>query len=78
MNRKQNTKPKTVGIRNAKNVHFKLWVSFFMVKRVVAQGQCIKVNKSIETAVKQVQPFWTSNVCRLARLPESVSVPCAV
>ena len=78
LNKKQKTKPKTVGMRNAKNIHFKLCVSFLMVRSVVAQGRCMSVNKSMETAVKQVQPFCTSKVCRVARLPESVSVPCAV
>ena len=51
-------------------VHFILPVSFFMVKIVVAQGQC-KSEKSItEMAVAAVQPFEIS-ISFIAVSPES-------
>ena len=55
--KKHITMPIQVGIRNPSAVHFRLWVSFFMVRRVVAQGQCIKVKINTDTAVCIVHPF---------------------
>ena len=51
------TIPITVGIKNAIAVHFQLFVSFLIVRSVVAQGKC-KSEKSITfIAVIIVQPF---------------------
>ena len=57
VNSKQIKMLKTVGSITATAVHFRLPVSFFMVRIVVAHGQC-KSEKSItEMAVFIVQPF---------------------
>lgn len=42
-------------------IHLRLPVSFFMVKSVVEQGQCIRQNSTTHTAVTQVHPFWVSS-----------------
>ena len=57
VNKKQMRIPQTVGIKKERRVHFRLPVSFLMVRQVVAQGQCIRENKIVLTAVIQVQPF---------------------
>lgn len=49
--------PATVGITKAKMVHFRLPVSFLIVKHVVPQGKCIKENIITQIAVVAVQPF---------------------
>lgn len=41
-----------VGISAESAVHFKLPVSFFIVKRVVAHGQCNKLNNIVFRAVR--------------------------
>ena len=48
---------KTGSIKDA-IVHLMLPVSFCTVKRVVEQGQCIRVKIMKHTAVTHVQPFW--------------------
>ena len=57
VNKKQMRIPQTVGIKKERRVHFRLPVSFLIVRQVVAQGQCIRENKIVLTAVIQVQPF---------------------
>ena len=59
MNKKHTTIPVTVGTRKEATVHFTLWVSFFIVRQVVEQGQCIRENSMVLTAVIQVQPWLT-------------------
>ena len=49
--------PAAVGSRNASAVHLRLPVSFFIVSRVVEQGQCISVKIINHTAVRTLQPF---------------------
>ncbi len=68
----------TVGSRNARTVHLRLPVSFFMVRRVVEQGQCIREKSMVQIAVTQVQPFATNNVFISARLSSSKMLPCAM
>ena len=64
--------PREVGIKKLKKVHFKLFVSFFMVKRVVKQGKCIVVNNITLIAVSKVQPF-SCNIWLINRiLSESI------
>ena len=43
--------PMAVGIMNDKNVHFKLPVSFLIVRQVVPHGKCIKENSITHIAV---------------------------
>ena len=52
-----------------------LLVSFFMVRQVVAQGQCIRENIMVHRAVTQVQPLATSSSRSWERLEKSVRVP---
>ena len=51
--------PVTVGTKKEIPVHLRLWVSFFMVKHVVLQGQCISEKSITQIAVCHVQPFAT-------------------
>lgn len=60
-NKMQTEIPIAVGIITASAVHFQLFVSFFMVSNVVEQGQCIRENNMVLTAVIQVQPWLTNN-----------------
>ena len=53
--------PINVGIIKAKAVHFKLPVSFLIVKHVVPHGKCIKENIITQIAVVAVQPFDTNS-----------------
>ena len=62
LNIKHSVIPMIVGVSMETRVHLRLPVSFFIVKQVVAQGQCIRENSSMETAVVQLQPFCTSSV----------------
>ncbi len=57
LNKKQTVMPHTVGTRKDTAVHRRLWVSLRMVSTVVAQGQCIRENRIVLTAVVHVQPF---------------------
>lgn len=54
---KQIINPAAVGIRAESSVHLRLPVSFFTVRRVVEQGQCIREKRRKEIAVISVQPF---------------------
>ena len=67
MNIKHSVMPITVGVSMETRVHLRLPVSFFMVMQVVAQGQCIRENSSMETAVVQLQPFCTSSALSCSR-----------
>lgn len=67
--------PHTVGISAARAVHLTLPVSFFMVRSVVAHGQCIRKNTIVHSAVTQVQPFSVKRCCISARLQSSVRLP---
>lgn len=60
VNKKHTTIPVTVGTRKEAIVHFTLCVSFLIVRHVVEQGQCIRENSMVLTAVIQVQPWLTS------------------
>ena len=54
---KQRVKPKTVGIIADKRVYLMLPVSFFIVNRVVKQGEWKRVNTKTHMAVDTPQPF---------------------
>ena len=70
--------PVIVGSRNDIGVHFTLCVSFFIVKQVVLQGQCISENNITHTAVHHVHPFVTSKFLSSTKLSRFSRVPVAV
>ena len=57
----QSKKPKIIGIIAAKKVHIALPVSFFMVIRVVEQGEWKRARMIKHIAVTCVQPFATKS-----------------
>ena len=67
--------PIAVGTAAAIAVHFRLPVSFLIVRRVVEQGQWNSENNTVHAAVIQLQPFSASRLRTLsnpsmpARLP---------
>jgi hypothetical protein len=71
----QRKTPKTVGSRNPTAVHFRLPVSFFMVRQVVEQGQWKRQKISMHRAVFQVHPLAVSRVRRAAESVISTSMP---
>lgn len=56
-------------------VHFKLPVSFFMVRTVVKHGQCIRANMHVEIAVNNVQPLSINSFFKSLILSKSVIYP---
>lgn len=68
LNNKHSVMPMRVGVIRETRVHLRLPVSFFMVRQVVAQGQCIRENSSMDTAVVQLQPFCSSSALSSDRL----------
>ena len=54
--------PVIVGTKNDIKVHLILLVSFFIVKQVVLQGQCINENSITQMAVIMLHPFDTSKL----------------
>lgn len=78
VNRIQMIIPVTVGSAAARAVHFKLPVSFLMVRSVVEQGQCIREKSIVLMAVIQVQPLLTKSSLICERLSSSRMLPCAV
>ena len=70
--------PVTVGSAAARAVHFKLPVSFLMVRSVVEQGQCIREKSIVLMAVIQVQPLLTKSSLICERLSSSRMLHCAV
>ena len=78
VNAKQMTMPHTVGTRKDTRVHLKLPDSFLMVRRVVVQGQCIRENSMVLTAVIQVHPLFTRSSFNCARLSNSRILPWAM
>lgn len=53
--KKHITMPVIVGIKSESNAHFRLFVSFFIVKYVVAQGKCKSEKIIVHIAVTKVQ-----------------------
>ena len=51
--------PQTVGNKKLIAVHFKLPVSFFIVRRVVVHGKCKHVKIITFIAVSMVQPLFS-------------------
>lgn len=78
VNKKHTTIPVTVGTRKEAIVHFTLWVSFFIVRQVVEQGQCIRENNMVLTAVIQVQPWLTNRSLSTDRSLISSRLPSAI
>lgn len=76
--RKHIIMPVIVGIARDKRVHFRLWVSLQMVKRVVPQGQWFRVKIMVQMAVSQVQPLATRSSLRASRLSSSRIFPVAI
>ena len=72
------TKPQSVGMRKEAITHFQPPVSLRIVKRVVEQGQCIRENSMVQTAVTQVQPLATSSSFNWVRLSNSSRLPWAM
>ncbi len=70
--------PVAVGTAKEIAVHFRLCVSFLIVKQVVEHGQCISENSMVQTAVSQVHPLLTSKVFNSFRLPSSRMLPVAM
>ena len=64
--RTQSKNPNRVGMIMARAVHFKLPVSFFMVRQVVEQGQWKRQKINMHRAVFKVQPLSVSRVKRAA------------
>ena len=54
--------PVTAGTKKDTIAHFQLLASFFIVKSVVEQGQCINENNITLIAVIHVQPFSTNKL----------------
>ena len=70
--------PAAAGVRKAAAAHLRLLDSFFTERSVVAQGQCITVNTSIFTAVKDVHPFCARSSPKKAISVISFSVPLLI
>ena len=64
-----------VGIIKERTVHLKLLHSFFIVKQVVEQGQCIRQNSEVQRAVNQVQPLSINRVFNSVRFSYSTKLP---
>lgn len=76
--KKQSNMPIAVGNKKPIAVHFKLCVSFFIVKSVVEQGQCIRKNSRVHRALIGVQPLLISSAlisavsCRVTICPVDI------
>ena len=68
--------PQTVGSKKERKVHFKLPVSFFIVKSVVPHGKCKSVNISTFIPVSNVHPFAIKISVILLRSSNSTNGPC--
>ena len=67
-----------VGIKIDNAVHFQEDVSFFIVRQVVEQGQCIRENNITETAVVQVHPLSIRSCFNIFKLSISTKFPVAI
>ena len=72
---KQTKNPKTVGIAKESNVHLTLEHSFFIVRQVVEQGQCIKQKSDVQRAVSQVHPLFKNSVFNSVKFSYSTRLP---
>ena len=77
-NIKHEAMPIIVGTNTETIVHFQLPVSFFIVSRVVEQGQCMREKSMVLMAVSHVQPLFTNSAFRAARLSIDSILPCAI
>ena len=69
--------PVTAGTKKDTIAHFQLLASFFIVKSVVEQGQCINENNITLIAVIHVQPFSTNKLFNITKLSISIKLPLA-
>lgn len=74
-NRKHAVNPMMVGMRKDNIVHFRLPVSFLMVRSVVEQGQCISEKSIVLTAVMKVQLLAVRSCFKDVRLLRSMILP---
>jgi hypothetical protein len=72
------TTPKAVGRITAAAVHFRLPVSFFMVRQVVEQGKWKRIKIMVQRAVTHVQPLSVRIVRITSVLSVSISIPAEV
>ena len=72
---KQSARPSAVGIRNARAVRRRLFVSLYIVIREVEQGKWKSANIAVQAAVTAPHPFATKSSQRPAAL---TSVPIEV
>ncbi len=72
---KHETMPIIVGIMNESMVHFRLPVSFFMVKQVVPQGKCMIEKIITHNAVLYVHPFASRRVFNVKNDSSSKMLP---
>lgn len=77
-NTKQTAIPAAVGTSIEISVHFRLCVSFFIVRQVVEHGQCSSENSMTLIAVTHVQPLSTSSCFSTLRSDTSSMLPCAI
>ena len=73
--KKQHISPMIVGTRKETKVHLLLFVSFFIVRRVVPQGKCIKEKSIVQMAVFIVQPLLINNEYSSSILESSIKLP---
>ncbi len=74
--RKQRIRPRAVGRAKDSSVQRRLFVSWYMVIRVVEQGQWNRENARVQAAVTQVQPCPASSSFNAGRLSGSDRIPC--
>lgn len=67
-----------MGIIAARAVHLRLPVSFFIVKSVVEQGQCISENRMKQSAVTDVHPFCVKSSRKTEVFSRFIREDCAV
>lgn len=67
-----------VGMIKEMRVHFRLCVSFFIVRHVVEHGQCINEKRIVLTAVIQVHPLSVRSVFRTFKSFISRRLPSAI
>ena len=70
--------PIIVGSKIENKVHFKLPVSFFIVRHVVEQGKWHNEKTNIQIAVVTVQPLSIKICLKLSKLENSTIFPVVI
>ena len=70
--------PIIVGSKIENKVHFKLPVSFFIVRHVVEQGKWHNEKTKTHIAVVMVQPLATNICLKLSKLENSTIFPVVI